>query len=173
MTGRHVYTMQAVLQTVDPATGLLADAVGAILTADFITTTGSSTAAVPTITAIQGLCDEIENRPTREEEEISALNDTHANHVVLAQDWTLVVTEILRQGVNTCLWANLWNAVDGAQNLSKIVRATFARSGNKWTGYALMKSYPEMIRRGKTTGRMTLVGVDPGVPNPAYATGDR
>ena len=173
MLGKHVTAMQAVLQTVAPATGLLADSTRGQDSIGLVASTGSSTADPPTIATTAGLVDEIDLRVRKVEENISAVTETHANHVVIALDYELIVTEILRQGANNCLWANLWTAVDATQDLSRIVRVTFARAGNRWTGFLLMQSYPELLRRGKTVGRMRLQMVDPGQANLAYSVGDR
>jgi hypothetical protein len=176
MLGKHVTAVQAVLQTVDPVTGALANAGtfgGISPTADFIASSGSSTANPPTIVFSAGLVDSISLRGRKQEEEISSVNETHANHVPIYVGYSLVVVEILRQAAAKSLWANLWTASDPSQNLSRIVAITFARAGNKWSGYLRMARYPEIIRRGKNVARMELVSIDPGQPNLVYSAGDR
>jgi hypothetical protein len=178
--------MQAILQTVNPANGALANANAAaavvgpphqagVITpqADLIASTGISNLTVPTIVFTAGVVDGISLRGRKQEEEISAITETHANHVPIYIGYSLIVTEILRQGANKSLWANLWMAADSSQNLSRIVQVTFARAGSKWTGYLRMIRYPEIIRRGKNIARMELASVDPGQANLIYSAGDR
>lgn len=173
MHGKHITAVEAILQTVDPSNGNLAASNRNADDISLVTTTGSSTANPQTIAHTVGLIDEIQVRASKTNEPISSVTSTKGNRTPIALSYEITLTEILRTGAGNSLLAYLWTTTDGSQNLSRVVRLIFARAGNKWTGYFLMKRYQERGRRTKNTGQMTLAMVDPGQANAQYATGDR
>lgn len=171
LQGRFCTSVVAQLQTVDPTAGTLANAGGTLDTASLVTSTGSVAAGTAVI--VTGLVDSVTVRTTKQTEDISSVVETKAHHVAIMRHDTVELSEILRTGTNNCLLANLWTGGSGTTNASRIVFLTFARGGQKFSGWFVMEQYTEALRRGKTVGVMRLAPVDPGTTNAAFGTGDR
>jgi len=169
LLGRHCTVVSAALQKVDPTTGALMAAGGTGDTATLAA--GSGSLAAGTFAFSVGVVDGIEYNGAKTTEQISSISDTHSNYVPIAFRDGFSLTELLRTTAGSSLLASLWAGGSGATNSSRIVFLTFERGGKKWDGYFLMTGYSESIRRGRSTGRMTLEMVDPGQNNAAYRAG--
>src|SRR5437764_378703 len=96
LIGRHVTTVSARLQTVDPATGALASPAGAGDDATLADGPSGKTLAAGTFTFTIGLVDAIEYNGAKTTENIASISDTHANYVPIGFRDGFSMTEILR-----------------------------------------------------------------------------
>jgi hypothetical protein len=151
LIGKNVTSVVATVQTV-ASNGTLADSSGADI------------ATLANGTSIIGLVDSVDVQASRTTENISGMQQTHAHYVKIARRDSVSLTEILRTGSANCLLANIWTSAT-----SRYVKIALTRGGNSWTGYFLLNSYSESIRRGKITGTLTCTMVDPGQLNLQYA----
>jgi len=166
LLGKHISSVVANVQTVAASDGALADAITGPEIASLITSSG----AWPNISIVTGIVDELQATGGYTTENISAITSTKAHHVPIARRDQITVTEIMRTGTTTqgtpgvavgnCFLANLWSSA-----VSRVVRFSFARAGNRFDFYGLMTSYNEALRRGKTVARMTIEMVDPNQQN--------
>jgi hypothetical protein len=150
LLGRHVTSVTARWQTPD-ANGLL----------------GNGTSSVQTIT---GIVDGVEIQGTNQTETINNLTSFRENEVVIESADSIVLTEIMRDGINVAnvnVLAALWMNADSAD----YCLVTLARGGNSFTFYGMMSDYSESIRKGKNVARLTLqmADIDAATANPAYA----
>ena len=146
LIGRNVTSVAVTPQIADSAGLLSASAVGA-----------------QTFTTI---VDEIQNTGAITTQEISALTARRRNEVLIEEDDSLVLTEIMRSSAGSVLAAACWTAAD-EPDWGLIV---FTRGGNAVTFYAAMVGYEEDVQKGKSVARLTFRIVDiPAGTNPAYA----
>jgi hypothetical protein len=150
LLGRHVSSVTVRWQTPD-ANGLL----------------GNGTSTTQTIT---GIIDGVEIQGTNQTETINNLTSTRENEVVIESADSIVLTEIMRDGINAAnvnVLAAIWTNADSAD----YCLVTIARGGNSFTFYGLMSDYSESIRKGKNTARMTfqMIDIDASMANPVYA----
>lgn len=131
------------------------------LTPQSVASDGTITDTTPVATMV-GHVDEVTISMRSENEEISPMNTTRLNHVQLKVGTTITIHEILKSnGTNY-----LATAATGATAVFKVL---VTRGGQGFTFYGLLESYEEGLRRGKSTGSMTLAMLDISAANPAYA----
>jgi hypothetical protein len=111
---------------------------------------GNGTGSTQTLT---GLIDELNYAGHDDGEDVAPLNATYRNQETLERNDTIVVSEILRQPAASSLLALVYENADNAD----YAIFTFTRGGNSFSMIAYIDSYVETSRRGKNTGRMTLL----------------
>lgn len=152
LLGQHVTTLTVTAQSVDSA-GLFSDLVGYSF-------------------ALVAFVDEITYSGRRTTESIVPLTSTRDNEVVIEQDDTITLGEIMRTDDSTILGSQFTMLTalfmkSGKQN----VKVLFTRGGNSITYYGVMQNYREVIRKGKSVAMMNLQIVDfpDATANPAYS----
>jgi len=131
---------------------------------------GTLTLATPNLTTT-GVVDEIDYNGRQTTENVVALTSIRENTVPVEVDDQFVLTEILQAGSGSRNFlSQLWNNT-AATPASPYVRLSITRGNNTWAGDFLMSEYVESFRKGKSTGRMTLLMQDIGNANanPAYS----
>lgn len=112
-------------------------------------------------TSLVGQLDEIEIDITNETENITPMDVRQNNYVIVGEDATITLTEILKRS-GTNILAALSSSYDVAQfNLT--------RGAQSWSFYGTIGGYNEGLRRGKSVGRMPLKIVNIAGANPAYS----
>lgn len=154
LLGKHITSVAATLQTINPTTGVLAPSVQAGDTATLVSAT-------------VGLIDECQLNKAKVRENINSTVRTRAHWVAISVDDSLVLTEILRQGQNTGLLASLW--FSSTANTGRVVYFVFTVGGNSWSGYLRMTAFNVDYARGKNVARLSLSMVEPNVANVAYS----
>jgi hypothetical protein len=114
--------------------------------------------------ALVGQLDEITLTSTPQTENIQAMDIRIANYVILEDDFTLTLSEILKR-VNA-------NILYKLQSLGyDYFHAIITRGTDTWDFYGLRGEYAEQLVKGKATGRMTFHCIYPGDFNPALFRG--
>ncbi len=136
-----------------------------------ITITGQTVAADGTLStsgsarSLVGRLDEITFNQENETEEIQALDKRAKNPVIVSSGSSFTFIEILRSNDATVTPTNILADVG---QLFDYILVSCTRGGRIWAGYFVIKSYQESIRRGKSTGQLTVETVDVSTANPTY-----
>lgn len=101
--------------------------------------------------------DEIQYSGSVTTAEISALTAARQNPVVIEEDGTMVVTEIMRSAAGSVIAAAIWTATTGDPAWALF---QFSRGGNSISMYGLLTRYEETVTRGKSVARLTIRIVD-------------
>lgn len=113
-----------------------------------------------TLASLTGTLDEITLESSPELEEISPMDTTRNNNVLIKDSFRVTLVQILKSGSANILAA----AVTG----SSVFKIIITRGIHTWTFYGQRSAYTESIRRGRSTASATFEMVDPGQANPAY-----
>lgn len=110
--------------------------------------------------SLLGQLDEIDVETTNELENITPMDVRQNNYVPVSTESTFTLTEILKSNgvnilANAAVAGDYWYVV-------------LTRGGQSWGFYGVVESYNEGLRRRKTTGRLVLKMLNPGIANPAY-----
>jgi hypothetical protein len=125
---------------------------------------GLLSAAAMGAQSFTGVADEISYQGSVTTQEISALTSSRRNAVVIEQDDTMVITEVMRSAAGQNLGAAIWVAADAPPQ----ALFQFSRGGNQVALYGTLTRYEEDVQRGKSVARLTIRIVDtPGTGNPA------
>lgn len=95
--------------------------------------------------------------------EVSAMDATVQNMMLLKENNGIVVSEILQRAGSA---PNVLAAWATSNSVGKFV---FSRGGKTWSGYYRRGPYHETFDKGAAVGRLTLLTVDPGQTNPSYS----
>ena len=107
---------------------------------------------VGTTVPLAGLCDEINLDLENETENIVAFDVRQNNKVIVGTGQAITLVEILNAAA---VLANAGIANDYCQ-------ITYTRGGKAWTGIFVILGYKEGIRRGKSTGELSVA--EAGIP---------
>lgn len=135
------------------------------ITGQDISGTGMLTNAAAGAKSLVGYLDEISINAENTTEMIQSMDVRRENEVIVGTRTTITFTEILKANDSS---GTPLNILADAAMLFDYAKAIITRGGRTWTFYGLIKDYNEDIRRGKSTGRLQLVMVDPGIANPSY-----
>lgn len=129
LIGKYVTSIAAIPQTVG---------------ADGTLTPGSSQ-------PLTGLLDEIGLEQYNDTENIVPMDIRQDNELIIGSGARLTLTEILSRTSGTG-----FNVLSQIGNANDYVSITFTRATRPFVGIFVIKSYSEALRRGKSTGTMTL-----------------
>lgn len=113
--------------------------------------------------SLLAIIDDIEIDADGGAENAAPLTSPHENQVLVRQNDTYILTQILRPAAGSNTLAAAY--YDTATIATEVIRCDYARieiirAGKRFVGYFLMGDYTESVRQGKSTGRMTLMQTD-------------
>lgn len=103
---------------------------------------------------------------------VPPLTSNHEANLLIRQNNTYTLTEILRPAANLNILAAVYydTALIGGENIRcDYAKVIITRAGKTFTDYFLMAEYTESIRQGKNVGRMVLMQAEVSGDTVGYA----
>jgi hypothetical protein len=136
IVGRHLTSCTITPITID-ADGAVAEGTGVEMTQYFVV-------------------EEIEVNVTRTTENVTTLASFVDSEVVLEQDSTLTIHEVMRKGNSTTVTTATGSILPKVFSEGHYARLEFTHGSNQWTITGVMSDYTEGGRRGKNVCSMTI-----------------
>lgn len=111
---------------------------------------------------------DVRKRSENRTEEISGITSRRENNVIVTTASNYTVSGFLLAN-DTAVIGTSKNKVNAIVQAFDYVKLIFSRGGLTETFYALIQSYEETFRKGKTEFTLEITMIDPGVNNPAQA----
>lgn len=126
---------------------------------------GVLTAVTASTLTLTGVIDSVRLSMSPVMSDVNAVNSPYVNNIIEADDSSIVLTEILRNGDSSATPVNL--LANFAYNYD-VCQVSFTRGGRAWSMYGIRGAFSDGVtQRGKNVAELTLHQVDVGTATPS------